>query len=174
MRFMSLLVCAAACGAPLEDEGLPVEVRGGSLQSLRVQLGGASCRGDCQLVAPPQSERVPLAIEGVTGDGRAFTLDRDLWLPPESELLSIVVADARVELQLIDVGRPRDLALAGLTVENFSSRPVIAYAGCDLQEVQPGATLRLGCLSQDFVAVQQTAELGPGVTSTTTYALWPD
>ncbi len=165
MRLLPLLITAAACGVPLEEQEPSVEVSS-SLEGVTLELGGSACRGECRLAAPPRGERLVLRVSG------ELSFERDVWLPEHGELVSITVGARGVELNLIDENAPQGLQLDGRHVANFTAAPVVAFGGCRLHEVKPGSAAELDCVRDGMVALQQSQRLHDDVTLTTTYGLW--
>lgn len=174
MRALPLCVLAlAACGAPLEDEQLPVEVKSSTLRSWSLRLGEDRCSGTCELPSRASEGRVSLVAEGVTADGRAFTVDRDVWLPAGRDLVAVDVDEAQVRLHFIDLAPPPGVSLSGRTLTHDGPGSLLAFGGCELHRLRAGTSVELDCLPAEGVGLQLTDVIAPDVTLTTTYLLTP-
>ena len=176
MRALALVVVLVGCGVPPDEDEVISGVKVGSdaLRSWSVRLGGDRCTGACELPAPPADSRLPLIVEGVTDEGRTFTVDRDVWLPAGRELVAIDVHEAEVRLHFIDPAPPPGISLSGLRLMNSGSRAMIAFGGCALHALSAGGSLELDCLSSETVGLQLEDAVATDVTLTTTYVLQPD
>lgn len=177
MRWTPLLVVIAACGGPLEaeePERFAVHAWGTEFQSLKVRLGDTTCSdATCAAVEPSHERPLLLSVSGVTHDGERLRLEQEISLPARGHLAEVKVArTGDVELVLIDEAGQYGVLLDGLTVVNRGEKPVLAYGGCDLHDVKPGASLELDCARDDLVALQQSTQVAPHVTLTTTFGLW--
>lgn len=102
VRSVWLIVTFVAC-QPMDEvdaEAVAVGANGMWSRSLRMTLGASTCSWQgpqtqffdlCRLKQPPRETQIRLRAELVTDDGRAFDVDREVWLPAGGSLRTLNV-----------------------------------------------------------------------------------